>query len=131
MLNEGLGSELRGQRHMFWFLSSSVVQGLCVSSRPPQAVERRLQADLGLSAAFVVRPVMGSSRSSRRELVHGFSDRPRAGAAVHAGGVNFGVMHGYPLTAWYAAGGQRDHSHRSDVLAQRQGLPSSNNTSCT
>lgn len=48
---------------------------------------------------------MGSSRSSRRELVHGFSDRPRAGAAVHAGGVNFGVMHGYPLTAWYAAGG--------------------------
>ena len=47
VLNEGLCSELRGQ-HLFWFLRSSVVQGLCVSSRPPQAVERRLQAVSGL-----------------------------------------------------------------------------------
>lgn len=49
VLNEGLCSELRGQRHLFWFLRSSAVQGLCVISRPPQAVERRLQAVSGLS----------------------------------------------------------------------------------
>jgi hypothetical protein len=44
VLNDGLCSELRGQRHLFWFLRRPVVQSLCVSSRPSQTFERQFRA---------------------------------------------------------------------------------------
>lgn len=100
-------------------------------------------SDLGLSASVVVRPVVGSSWSLRRELVHGLSDRSKgwssrslqftqaeSTSASCASVLSSGTVRRYlvkfrhwryPRTRLVCGRRQRSHRHRSGVLAEGKG----------